>query len=208
MTIAVNLNANYVVSVEPTVTLNASYVVSVEPTVEPLTLNELKSRLRITACDFDSELTDLIKAGRKQVELESHRKLVTQTVKLNMDRFPAGDTIELRILPVASVTSVEYIDEDLATQTYASSRYTTDLTGEPARIVLLENESWEDTEAVQPKAVTVTFVAGNALASVPVEAKLAVVEWCRMHWGDCDGNDKKYKNLVSTLAWSGYWKAM
>ena len=41
-TTAVNLNASYVVSVEPTVTLNASYVVIVEPTVEPLTLNDFK----------------------------------------------------------------------------------------------------------------------------------------------------------------------
>ena len=189
-------------------TLNANYVVTVEPTSEPLTLNELKDRLRLTTCDFDNELTDLLKAGRKQVEYDSHRKLVTQTVALHLDEFPSGDTIEIRLLPVASVTSVQYVDEAVATQTFSSALYTTDLTGTPARIILLENQVWEDTEPGYPKAVTVTFVAGAAVASVPIEAKLAIVEWCRMHWGDCDGDGHKYKNLINTLAWSGYWKAI
>lgn len=187
--------------------LNATYEVSVEPASEPITLQEMKDRLRITTCDFDSELTDLINAARKQVENDSHRKLVTQTVKLHMDRFPNGDTIEIRVLPVASVTSVEYVDEDVATQTLSSSVYTTDLVGKPPRIILLENQSWEDTEPGYPRAVTVTFVAGAAVSSVPVEAKLAMVEWCRMHWGKCDGDQTKYRNLINSLAWSGYWKA-
>ena len=188
--------------------LNAAYAVTVEPTAEPLTLNELKDRLRVGTCDFDSELTDLLKAARKQVENDSHRKLVTQTVALYLDRFPSGDTIEIRMLPVASVTSVQYVDEDVATQTYASSRYVTDLVGKPPRIILLETQSWEDTEPAYPRAVTVTFVAGAAVASVPVEAKLALVEWCRMHWGNCDGDGNKYRNLINSLAWSGYWKAV
>ena len=188
--------------------LNASYVVTSEPASEPLSLSDLKTRLRITSCEFDAELTDMIKAARKQVELETHRKLVTQTVALYMDRFPSSNTIEIRQLPVASVTSVTYIDEDVASQTFSSALYTTDLTGSPARIILLENQSWKDTEPEYPKAVTVTFVAGAAVGAVPVEAKLAMVEWCRMHWGDCDGDGMKYKNLINSLAWSGYWKVV
>ena len=192
-----------------TKTLNAKYVVTVEPTIEPLTLNELKDRLRVTTCDFDTELTQLLTAARKQVEYDTHTKLITQTVAMYLDEFPSGDTIELRQLPVTSVTSVAYVDEDVASQTFSSALYTTDLNGKPARIVLLENQSWEDTEVGYPSAVTVTFVAGYATAAlVPVEAKLAIVEWCRMHWGDCDGDDKKYKNLINSIAWSGYWKSV
>ena len=191
-----------------TLPLNATYAVTVEPALEPLTLNELKDRLRIGTCDFDSELTDLLKAARKQVENDSHQKLVTQTVALYLDGFPSGDTIEIRMLPVSSVTSVTYVDEDVATQTLSASAYTTDLVGKPARIILLENQTWEDTEQAYPRAVTVTFVAGAAVSAVPVEAKLAIVEWCRMHWGNCDGDGNKYKNLINSLAWSGYWKAV
>jgi len=189
-------------------TLNTTYKTTVEPTSEPLTLNELKDRIRITTCDFDTELTDLLKAGRRQVEHDTHRRLITQTVEMYLDSFPSGDTIEIRQAPVASVTSVEYVDEDVATQTLSAATYTTDLDGTPPRIVLLENQTWEDTEPGYPQSVTVTFVAGYGAASaVPIEAKLAIVEWCRMHWGDCDGDHEKYKNLINTLSWSGYWKA-
>jgi len=190
--------------------LNATYKTTSEPAIEPLTLNALKDRIRITTCDFDTELTDLLKAARRQVEHDTNRRLITQTVILYLDEFPTGDTIEIRQAPVSSVTSVQYVDEDVATQTLSSSTYTTDLDGVPPRIILLEDQDWETTEANDPKSVIVTFVAGYGAtaASVPIEAKLAIVEWVRMHWGDCDGDCKKYKNLINTLAWSSHWKAV
>jgi uncharacterized phiE125 gp8 family phage protein len=185
-----------------------TYTVSVEPTTEPIERDELKTRLRITSSEFDEELDDLLLAARKQVEHDSHRRLITQTMILYKDGFPASDTIEIRTAPVSSITSVQYVDEDVATQTFASSKYTTDLDGVPPRIILLEDETWEDTEPGYPKSVIVTFVAGYGEASaVPVEAKLAIVEWVRMHWANCDGDNKRYQNLINTLAWSGQWQA-
>lgn len=191
--------------------LHATYKTTAEPVIEPLTLNELKDRLRVTTCDFDSELSDLLTAARKQVEHDAHIRLITQTVELSLDVFPLGDTIELRQLPVQSVTSVKYVNDfDQTETTFSSSLYNVDTTSKPARITLLEDEDWEDTEPQWPGAVTITFVAGygSTAASVPVEAKLAIVEWVRSHWGDCSGDMAKYKNLVNTLAWSGVWKAV
>lgn len=190
--------------------LNANYTVTVEPAVEPITLTDLKTRLRITVSEFDDELTHLIKAARKQVELDSHRALIEQTVTLNLDAFPAGKVIELRKPPVSSVTSVAYVDDNRASQTFASSKYTVDLNSTPPRIMLLDEETWETTEPNYPGAVTVTFVAGygTATTDLPVEAILATVEWVRLHWGDCDGDGARYRNLINSLAWSGYWNAV
>ncbi len=192
------------------VDLNATYKVTSEPSIEPITLGELKDRLRVANDDFDGELSDLLTAGRKQVEYDAKVKLITQTVEMYLDRFPEGTTIEIRQLPVQSVTSVQYVDEDQATQTFASSKYSTDTDSKPARIILQEDQSWEDTEPQYPQAVTVTYTAGYGAtaASVPVEAKLAIVEWCRMHFGNCDGDHKKYWNLVNQIAWTGYGKAV
>jgi uncharacterized phiE125 gp8 family phage protein len=189
-----------------------TYTVTSDPALEPITRKELKTRLRITACDFDDELDDMITAARKQVEYDTHRRLITQTVALYKDGFPAGDTIEIRTAPVSAVTSVQYVDQDTATQTFASSKYVTDLDGVPPRIILLENEYWPTTESNYPKSVIVTVTAGygSARTDVPVEAKLAIVEWCRMNFAQCENKDAvgmRYRNLINSLAWSGHWKA-
>lgn len=146
-------------------------------------------------------------AGRQQVEYDAKVRLITQTVQLKLDQFPGGPEIEIRTLPVQSVSSVQYVDENQTTQTLSSSLYNVDTSRKPPRIVLLENEDWEDTEQQWPGAVTVTFVAGYgaAAADVPVHARLAIVEWVKMHWGDCSGDIDKYARLLSKVAWSGYW---
>ena len=187
-------------------TKHITYSVTVEPTTEPITLNELKDRLRVASCDFDSEIENLLTAGRKQVEYETHRKLVTQTVAIRLDDFPSGDVIEMRLPPVSAVTSVAYVDTAGDSQTYAASNYNTDFTSTPPRIMLVDGSSWPAVKN-EPNAVTVTVTAGyGAAVAVPAEAKLAIVEWCRMHWGNCDGDGSKYGNLINSLAWSGYWK--
>jgi uncharacterized phiE125 gp8 family phage protein len=189
-------------------TPRATYKVTVAPASEPLTLTELKDRLRVTTTDFDDELTDLLEGARKQVEHDTHRKLITQTVAIYFDDFPTVETLELRIAPISAVSSVGYTDTAGDSQTFSSSNYSEDLDSTPPRLKVVDGVFWPAVDDV-PNAVTVTVTAGYGAASaVPVEAKLAIVEWCRMHWGKCDGDRTKYQNLVNSLAWSGHWKAV
>lgn len=186
-----------------------TFVVTVEPSTEPLTVSELKDRLRVTVSEFDTELTELITVARRQLEYDTGRRFITQTLALHMDDFIGiGDVIELRQAPISAVTSIAYIDGDGATQTFAASNYTTDFTSTPPRIELVSGSSWPTIDDIV-NAITITITAGyGAAAAVPVEAKLAITEWCKMHWGDCDGDTTKYQNLRNKLAWSGHWKAM
>ena len=182
-----------------------------EPAIEPITLEELKDRMRLgSTCEFDAEIRLLLTQARKQVEADTYRRLITQTVVGYMDWFRWVREIELRLAPIISITSIVYTDQNSASQTFASSRYATDIISTPPRIVLKTNEQWEYTEDNTPNAVAITFVAGYGAtaASVPPAAKLAIVEYVKMMWSGCDGNEATYKRLVSSLQWTGYHKVM
>lgn len=188
-----------------------TFKTTVEPTIEPITLENLKDRLRIgSTCDFDTELALILTAARKQVEADTYRRLITQTVIGYMDAFRWVREIELRMAPISSITSIVYRDQNGASQTFASSRYATDLASTPPRIVLDTNEQWELTEENTPNAVAITFVAGygSTAASVPAAARLAIVEYAKMLWGGCDGSEKNYQRLIGSLQWTAFHKVM
>ena len=186
-----------------------TFKTSVEPAIEPITLEELKNRMRIgSTCEFDAELALILTQARKQVEQDTYRRLITQTVIGYMDQFEWLQEIEIRLAPISSITSVTYVDENSVTQTYAASRYTADIISTPPRIVLATNEQPEWTEQNTPNAVAITFVAGygSTAATVPAAAKLAIVEYAKILRGGCDGSEANYKRLISSLQWTGYHK--
>lgn len=183
--------------------MSTTYQVTTEPSGEPITLDELKNRLRILTCDFDLELTQILTAARKAVELDTKRALMTQTIKLWMDEFPIEDEIKIRIAPVQSITSVKYYDLDGVFQTFSTDNYWTDLISTPCEIELRQSKLWPETQLEKPNAVVVEFVAGYGAASaVPVAAKLAIVEYARSIWNNCEGRTEQYKRLVSMIEWT------
>lgn len=183
---------------------------TVEPATEPLTLAALKLRLRITECDDDIELSQLLTHARKQVEADTYRRLIQQTVVGYMDGFPRGSEIELRLAPISSVTSITYIDQAGATQTLPTTAYHADLTSTPPRILLKTSQQWEEVEENTPNSVLITCVAGygTAASSVPVAAVLAIVEYARMMWEHCEGDAAVYQRLISSLQWTAYHRVM
>jgi len=185
--------------------VRATYVVTTEPTTEPLTLDEFKDALRETTTDFNSELARILTATRRQVEHDSERRLITQTIKMYLDDFPSTHIMEIRTAPVASITSVKYLDTDGNEQTLSSSTYTEDLTSTPPRIILQDGNSWPATEGGVPNTVYVEFVAGYGGASaVPAEALVAITELGRHMWHQCedDAHLGTYRNLIAKLRWT------
>ena len=152
------------------------------PAAEPVTLDEAKLHCRVDAdiTADDALLTSLIVAAREQAEHETGRAFVTQTWRLTLDRFPAG-AIVLPRAPLASVSSIAYVDADGDMQTLDAGAYqviTDRLLGE---VVPVYGGQWPATRCTE-NAVTVEFVAGygNA-AGVPQAIKqwilLAVGGW-------------------------------
>lgn len=142
--------------------------VKTAPTVEPLTVAEAKLHLRVDHPDDDATIERQIVAVRQLAEKFLRRSLITQTLQLHLDEFPVGELVLPRG-PVASITSITYVDTAGATQTVAS--YQSDLVSEPARLFPAYDELWPDTREV-PNAVIVEYVAGYGAAGSAVPEQI------------------------------------
>lgn len=154
----------------------ASLAVVTAPTVEPVTVIEAKTHLRVTSTAEDTLIAGRIKAARRWVERYCRRGLMTQTLRLRMDEFPDDGDAVIR-LPwgtATSVTSITYVDGVGTTQTLATDHYQTDLDSVPARIAPAYGYCWPVTRC-QFAAVTVTYVVGSATADDDVKAALLMV---------------------------------
>ena len=150
---------------------------TVAPEVEPVTVPEGKTHCRVDHADEDTLIETLIQSARETCENRIHRSLITQTWRLTLDAFPRHlEPIELPMGPVQSVTSISYVDDDGATQTWASSDYRVDTDSIVARVTPVYNGSYPSTRDVTG-AVTVTYVTGygDAGSDVPAGIKAAML---------------------------------
>ena len=151
---------------------------TVNPTTEPVSLAEAKLHLRVDTTDEDALISGLIQTAREYCERYQRRSYLTQTWRAALDAFPASDTDFVALpyaAPLASVTSVQYLDNNGATQTLSASLYTVDTYHEPGGIYLNYSQSWPVTREIA-RAITITYVAGEtAASSVPATVKQAML---------------------------------
>jgi uncharacterized phiE125 gp8 family phage protein len=82
------------------------------PTVEPITLAEAKSFLRVAHGDDDGLIAALIAAARAHVETATRRALLTQTWRIVCDAWPAGGRIAVAPAPLIAVTAARVRDDN------------------------------------------------------------------------------------------------
>ncbi len=148
------------------------------PDAEPVSVDDVKLSARVDAETFDDQLALLlIPAIRAEAEHRLGRRLITQTVELVLDAFPAGE-IDLRLPSVQSVTSIKYMDTAGAEQTVINTDYSLDTAASPGRVLLDTDATWPATADV-PNAVRVRYVVGygDDDASVPANIRL----WITAH---------------------------
>lgn len=183
--------------------------ISAAPALEPVTVSELKTFLRLDTTDYDAMLGGYITACREAVEKHTRRTLISTTYELYFDNFPF--VIELIRPPVQSVTSIIYIDDDGVSQTLSSPLYRTDLVSLYPRITPAYGEVWPTTQAIS-NAVKVTYIAGygSAAASVPAALKECIKSLCADLFEHPESNtemnlqeSKTYKFLLNAFTIPG-----
>ena len=155
-----------------------NYTVITAPASEPVTLVEAKTHLRIPTAETgeDSYITSLISVATNTAENILGKKLITQTLDLFYDKFPACREFDLPFGKLQSVTHIKYYDVDNVERTLSSSIYQTDSTGLTGRIKLEYGESFPDTRAGKLNSVAIRMIVGYGVAnSVPTSIKQALL---------------------------------
>ncbi len=158
-----------------------SLIRTVAPTLKPLSVADVKAHLGVSVSEFDAQLESLLNRAIEWLENRTDRALLTQTWRVKLDRFPSKE-IALPRAPLQSVSSIQYVDTDGATQTWSSSSYDVDTDSEPGVVRLAWQESFPQTRAID-RAITIDFVAGWT-AAVPEAAIGALLLWIENEW-DC-----------------------
>lgn len=173
-----------------------------EPAEEAVTTTELKSFAKIDTSADDTLIGVMNTAARKMIEDCLAQSFVNTTFTLSFDQFPTTldcnlgrPFFEIYRTPLSSVTSIQYVDEDEATQTLAATEYDVDTLKKPGRIVQADGVTWPDVFS-KPNVVTVTFVAGHGAAATDVPEKIKqLIKLLFAHWYE-------HRESMSDRSWS------
>lgn len=158
-----------------------AYKITVPATVEPLTLIEARTHLRIEPFGSPPEHPDdtyiqtCITTAREFCEQYLERALAAQTIQMALDNFPA-QSIELPLAPTVAVSSIVYVDTDDVQQTVQTTVYALDDFLEPNWIVLKAGQRWPDSnQSVNNVKVTMTVGYDPALVPMPIKAAMLLI---------------------------------
>jgi uncharacterized phiE125 gp8 family phage protein len=171
------------------------------PPVEPVTLGEVKTQLRIDPddTDYDDILAPWIPVARQWCEGHQNRAYITQTLELALDTWPCWDYINLPRPELQSVTSLTYTDDDGVTSTWSASNYIVDDFAFVGRLVRSKKVCWPSVCLASANGVKVRYIAGygDTGADVPEKIRQAIV-LLAIHFyehGECDPPPAVYRLL-------------
>lgn len=131
-------------------------------TNEPVSLVEARLQCKVDSDDttHDAVLAALITSAREYAEQYTQRGMARQTLEMAFDAFPSY-AFDLDRSPVASITSIRYIDNDGVEQTIAPANYSLSLYGLCNTVTPAYGYTWPTARA-QRDAVKVLYVTGHS----------------------------------------------
>ena len=175
------------------------------PTAEPVTLDEVKSRLRIDSdlTDEDDWLTERIIAAREACESYHGWNYMQRQYELYLDRWPHKRYIDILKPPLQSVESVKYYDIDDTEYTF--SDYLANAVKIPGRVTLKANCQWPVAELQPENGIVIAFTCGYASADdVPQLIKDCITASVCYWWqnrGKTDVPDQILRALAPSRMW-------
>jgi uncharacterized phiE125 gp8 family phage protein len=131
------------------------------PTELPISVDEVKLRLRVDDDESDAVIEDYIEAATDAAQKFTGRALRPQTWELSLDAFPDMGSPEIVVPhpPLREVLSIKYDDGDGLEQTVSANDYQVDTVSEPGWILPNADFTWPTPlEAIN--SIRVLYVAG------------------------------------------------
>lgn len=186
------------------------------PTVEPLQASEkvLREHLELTEADTfqDDQINAYCQTARDQAEVYLRRRLITQIVRLTLDRFGCGGQsgIPLPIAPVQSIDQVQYLDDAGTWQTMASTDYRLVDSAEPPMIEPAYGKIWPVPRSDRA-TVRIDLIVGYGDAASDLPPRFLQALRMQVAWlftgerGDGDGEEDlcmpARRMLKSSILW-------
>ncbi|MDN2567988.1 head-tail connector protein [Aquibium sp. A9E412] len=152
---------------------------TVPPALEPVSLAEAKTHLRVEHDAEDELIAGLVRAAREEVEAATGRALIDQDWRLVLDRWPALPIVRLRRTPVRTVLSVTVYDADGAATLVDPAAYRLDGHAVPARLSIAHPP--DPARAINGIEIDFRAGYGEAGADVPDLPKRAILMLVA-HW--------------------------
>jgi uncharacterized phiE125 gp8 family phage protein len=142
----------------------------------PVTLEDVKSHLRVTTDDEDELLRSYLVAAFEWAEERTRRAIVSRNYLIARDDFPYSDWC-LPLGHISAIVSVEYLDSSNVLNTWTASPlpYESDLaTDYEPRLRPKTGQSWPAT-GIYFNTARVTVTAGWAQDDIPGTLKQAIL---------------------------------
>ena len=151
------------------------------PVLEPVTLEDVKAHLRVDHDEEDDLLAAAIAAARSHVETATRRKLIEQSWRIHLDRWPRNRMLRLPIAPLMSVDAIRVRSGEGAPVVADPETYVVDTASVPGRLALEADVPSPPVRRANAIEIDVTAGYGDAAADVPSPLRHAVTMLVA-HW--------------------------
>jgi uncharacterized phiE125 gp8 family phage protein len=175
-----------------------SLILTTPPSIEPISLAEAKSHLRISHTDDDTYVMRIIAAARRQIEARLDVGLIQQSWSYFINRWPECRAIALPLSPVIAVTDVmTYSDEDVGA-TLDPAHYYVDRRAKPP-VLALRNDRSVPVAGRRYAGIEVKMTVGygTSAASVPEDIRQALLLSISAWYADRGENQSGFLPLMA-----------
>lgn len=151
------------------------------PALEPVALEDVKAHLRVDHDEEDDLLTAAIAAARSHVEGKTRRKLIQQTWRIHLDRWPRSRMLRLAIAPLISVDEIRVRAGEGTPVVADPETYVVDTASVPGRLALEADVPSPPVRRANAIEIDVTAGYGDAPADVPSPLRHAITMLVA-HW--------------------------